>query len=115
VDDKDPRNTRRNNSGFVVAFGFSGIMSFALKYIGPLSITPIISLTGFSLIPVGYDLASGQWWIALMTMFIVLLFSQYLKTNTIPNRPCSSIKNMKLSVFACLNFFPVLLALAIEI
>lgn len=88
-------------------------MSFALKYIGPLSITPIISLTGFSLIPVGYDLASGQWWIALMTMFIVLLFSQYLKTNTIPNRPCSSIKNMKLSVFACLNFFPVLLAMTI--
>lgn len=92
---------------FQVVIGLSGVMALALKFIGPLSIVPVIALTGFSLVPVGYKLASGQWWIAIMTMCLVLLFSQYLKHIAIPT--CGG--KSKLELF---NMFPVLLAMIIS-
>lgn len=101
------------SSLFQVLIGISGIMTFVLRYIGPLSITPIVALTGFSLFPVGSQLASGQWWIALMTAALVLLFSQYWKNIKIP--VCTiekgGCRKTRLAIF---NLFPVLLAVVIS-
>ena len=51
---------------FQIVIGFSGLMGFVLRFIGPLAITPTIALTGLSLFGAGSGLASQQWWIALM-------------------------------------------------
>ena len=40
---------------FQVLIGFSGLMGFLLKYIGPLSIAPTIALAGLAL----FDVATG--------------------------------------------------------
>ncbi|KAL4233253.1 hypothetical protein ACF0H5_007937 [Mactra antiquata] len=96
-------------ASFVQIFiGLSGIMNFALKYIGPLSIVPVIVLTGLSLFPAGLKLASGQWWIALLTMCLVLLFSQYMDTARIASARTSYLKQR---IFTFFNMFPVLFAI----
>lgn len=101
------------SSLFQVFIGISGVMTFALKFIGPLSIVPIVALTGFSLFPVGSQLASGQWWIALMTTGLILLFSQYIKTVKIPVCTVANGKCRR-TRFAVFNLFPVLLAVIIS-
>ena len=101
------------SSIFQVVIGLSGVMTVALRFIGPLSIVPIVALTGFSLFPVGSDLASGHWWIALLTTFLVLLFSQYLKRFKIPICTYKTYVCRKTSL-AFFNLFPVLLAMIIS-
>lgn len=51
---------------FQVAIGFSGIMTFVLRLVSPLVVTPTITLVGLSLFDVAADKASKQWWIALL-------------------------------------------------
>lgn len=87
---------------FQVLTGASGILTYMLKYIGPLCIVPIITLTGISLFPAGSKMASGHWWIALLTMFLITLFSQYMNRVKIP---CFCTKD-KIAFF---SLFPVLL------
>ncbi|XP_060578414.1 solute carrier family 23 member 2-like [Ruditapes philippinarum] len=87
---------------FQVLTGVSGILMYMLKYIGPLCIVPIITLTGISLFPAGSKMASGHWWIALLTMFLITIFSQYMKRVEIP---CFCTKD-KIAFF---SLFPVLL------
>ena len=49
-----------------VIVGYTGIVGALLRFIGPLAITPTISLIGLSLFPVAANYASKQWYIALM-------------------------------------------------
>jgi nucleobase transporter 1/2 len=51
---------------FQVLIGFSGLMGLVLKFIGPLAITPTITLIGLALFKEAADKASEQWYIALM-------------------------------------------------
>ena len=51
---------------FQVVLGFSGLMGFVLRYIGPLTITPLVALTGLSLFEAGSTFAEKHWWIALL-------------------------------------------------
>ncbi|KAJ8313820.1 hypothetical protein KUTeg_008381 [Tegillarca granosa] len=71
-------------SFFQIFIGFSGIIGAVLKFIGPLSITPTIALIGLALFPAASNLASKNWYIALMTMFLITLFSQYLRNIGVP-------------------------------
>lgn len=99
---------------FQVVIGFSGIMGLLLRFIGPLAITPTIALIGISLFSAGSSFASQQWWIALTTMFLITVFSQYMRN---VNVPCFSItkekgcSKTKLPIF---SLFPVLLAMIIS-
>ncbi|XP_045182216.2 solute carrier family 23 member 2-like [Mercenaria mercenaria] len=102
------------SSLFQVVIGLSGMMTFALRFIGPLSIVPIITLTGFSLFPVGSQLASGHWWIALMTTCLVLAFSQYLNNIKIPVCTIDKTRGCRRSRLAFFNLFPVFLAVIIS-
>lgn len=51
---------------FQVVIGFTGLMGLVLQKIGPLAITPTITLIGLSLFEAAADKASSQWWIAIM-------------------------------------------------
>ncbi|ELT94865.1 hypothetical protein CAPTEDRAFT_177506 [Capitella teleta] len=100
------------SSLFQVAIGFSGVIGILLKYIGPLAIAPTISLIGLSLFQEAAASASQNWWIALMTIVLITLFSQYLRDVDIP---CFSFdrKNKKCSKsgYPVFKLFPVILAI----
>ena len=49
-----------------VFLGFSGLMGIVLQFIGPLTITPLVALTGLSLFSAITNFAAEQWWIAIM-------------------------------------------------
>ncbi|XP_074650429.1 solute carrier family 23 member 1-like [Tubulanus polymorphus] len=67
-----------------IVFGFSGIMGFILQFIGPIVITPTISLVGLSLFVPAAEMASKQWWIAISTVILITIFSQYMRNISIP-------------------------------
>ncbi|XP_053399261.1 solute carrier family 23 member 1-like [Mercenaria mercenaria] len=99
---------------FQIVIGFTGVMGFALRFFGPLVITPTLVLVGLSLFQTGAVLASQQWWIALMTMLLITIFSQYLRKVEMPCFPCWNKRNetpLKLPVF---TLFPVLMAMLIS-
>ncbi|KAK0054215.1 solute carrier family 23 member 1 [Biomphalaria pfeifferi] len=87
--------------------GFTGLIGFLMRYIGPLTIAPTISLIAFSLFMAAADKGSTHWYICFTTIALVAIFSQYLRNIGIPF-PCFS---EKLRFFA---LFPVLLAIVIS-
>lgn len=98
---------------FQVFLGFTGLVGIILRFIGPLAITPTITLIGLALFGAAADKASTQWWIALMTMALIAIFSQYMRKIKIP---CCTVKKgncmtMKLPIF---SLFPVLLAMIVS-
>ncbi|XP_026875469.1 solute carrier family 23 member 2 [Electrophorus electricus] len=79
-----------------VTLGLSGLVGLVLKLIGPLAITPTISLIGLSLfIQVGQR-AGAHWGIAALTVCLILLFSQYLSKVDVP---VITFKDKKWKVF----------------
>ncbi|XP_022342795.2 solute carrier family 23 member 2-like isoform X1 [Crassostrea virginica] len=67
-----------------VLIGATGLLGWLLKFIGPLTIVPTITLVGLSLINVSIQFCETQWGIAALTLFLVILFSLYLGNITIP-------------------------------
>ena len=53
-------------SVFEVVIGFTGLIGFLLRWIGPLAIAPTIALAGLALFDVAAAYAAKQWWIALV-------------------------------------------------
>ncbi|GAB1608775.1 solute carrier family 23 member 1-like [Argonauta hians] len=67
-----------------IVVGFTGLLEFFLPLIGPLTITPTITLIGLALFQDASHRASGQWYIALLVVVLILVFSQYLQNVPIP-------------------------------
>ncbi|KAK7485848.1 hypothetical protein BaRGS_00022843 [Batillaria attramentaria] len=67
-----------------VVLGFSGLVGLLMNLIGPLTITPTITLIGLSLFDAASGKCQGQWWIALTTVALVAIFSQYLRHVHVP-------------------------------
>ncbi|GFO34290.1 solute carrier family 23 member 1 [Plakobranchus ocellatus] len=96
---------------FQIVIGLSGAMSFVLRYIGPLTITPTVTLIGLSLFELAAQKSASQWWIAFTTVFLITLFCQGLKSVTVPVPTCSGMRRcsrMRMPVF---KLFPILLAM----
>lgn len=101
-------------SVFQIVIGFSGILGIMLRYVGPLVIAPTIALIGMSLFSIAAVKASQQWWIALSTMILVTVFSQFMRKTKIPcvtGMEKNRCKTTRLPVF---DLFPVLLAVIIS-
>lgn len=58
--------------------GFTGIVGRLLRFVGPITIAPTIALIGLSLFKFGAPVAGSHWGIGGLTIFLVILFSQYL-------------------------------------
>jgi len=69
-----------------VAIGYFGIVGRLRKYLSPLVVAPVIALIGLSLVsaPQVVDVAGSvegaqqNWWLLLLTLGLIVLFSQYL-------------------------------------
>ncbi|XP_077373360.1 solute carrier family 23 member 1 [Festucalex cinctus] len=67
-----------------ITLGFTGLVGFVLRYIGPLAIAPTINLIGLSLFTEAGKKSGGHWGIAALTVCLILLFSQYLSKVDVP-------------------------------
>ncbi|RUS87581.1 hypothetical protein EGW08_004626, partial [Elysia chlorotica] len=67
-----------------LAIGLSGAIGKLLRFIGPVTVSIILLLTAISLLDITTSMASGQWYICFVTIFLVILFSQFLRDLSIP-------------------------------
>jgi nucleobase transporter 1/2 len=82
-----------------MAIGYSSAMVPMLRYIGPVTIAPVIAAIGLSLYGVGFNNVSTCFEVGLIQLALTVLFSQYMKKITIAGYP----------IFA---LFPIILAIA---
>uniref|UniRef100_H0XPQ7 Solute carrier family 23 member 2 n=1 Tax=Otolemur garnettii TaxID=30611 RepID=H0XPQ7_OTOGA len=94
--------------------GFSGLIGFLMRFIGPLTIAPTISLVALPLFDSVSNDAGIHWGISAMTIFLIVLFSQYLKNVVVLLPVYGGDKKCHTSKFYLFQVFPVLLALCIS-
>ncbi|XP_047618947.1 solute carrier family 23 member 1-like isoform X2 [Phacochoerus africanus] len=91
--------------------GFSGLIGFLMRFIGPLTIAPTIALMALPLFDSAGNDAGIHWGIAATTIFLIVLFSQYLKNIAVPVPVYGREKKCHTSKF---YLFQVLLALCLS-
>ncbi|XP_063252289.1 solute carrier family 23 member 1-like isoform X2 [Prinia subflava] len=101
-------------SCFQIFVGFSGLIGFLMRFIGPLTIAPTITLVALPLFESAGDMAGQHWGIAFMTIFFIVLFSQYLKDVAVPLPSYQRGKKCHLSPIYLFQIFPVLLGLSLS-
>ncbi|XP_061495439.1 solute carrier family 23 member 1-like isoform X2 [Rhineura floridana] len=99
---------------FQIFVGFSGLIGFLMRFIGPLTIAPTISLVALPLFGSAGDDAGEHWGIAAITIFLIVLFSQYLKNVPVPVPSYKKSKRCHFSKIYLFQIFPVLFGLTIS-
>ncbi|XP_066218881.1 solute carrier family 23 member 1-like isoform X1 [Saccopteryx leptura] len=94
--------------------GFSGLIGYLMRFIGPLTIAPTISLVALPLFDSAGNDAGIHWGISATTIFLIVLFSEYLRNIAVPVPVCRRQKKCHTSKFYLFQVFPVLLALCIS-
>ncbi|XP_008311447.1 solute carrier family 23 member 1-like [Cynoglossus semilaevis] len=94
--------------------GFSGIIGFLMRFVGPLTISPTIFLIGLSLYDAAGVTAGSHWGIAVMTMVLIILFSQYLRSVPIPVPIYSKTKKLHFSKLYIFQTMPILLGISVS-
>ncbi|XP_055979948.1 solute carrier family 23 member 1-like [Sorex fumeus] len=97
-----------------ILVGFSGLIGFLLRFIGPLTIAPTISLVALPLFDSAGNDAGLHWGISALTIFLIVLFSQYLRNVAVPVPMYGREKKCHTSKFYLFQVFPVLLALCLS-
>ncbi|XP_009564375.2 solute carrier family 23 member 1 isoform X1 [Cuculus canorus] len=101
-------------SCFQIFVGFSGLIGFLMRFIGPLTIAPTITLVALPLFDSAGDEAGQHWGIAFMTISFIVLFSQYLKDVPVPLPSYQRGKRCHVSPVYLFQIFPVLLGLSLS-
>ncbi|NXB48397.1 S23A1 protein, partial [Leucopsar rothschildi] len=94
-----------------VVIGLLGLPGALLSYIGPLTVTPTVSLIGLSVFQAAGDRAGSHWGISVLTIFLIVLFAQYLRQVAICV-PCyrrgHGFVLLRVQIF---KMFPIILAI----
>uniref|UniRef100_A0A3Q3GS86 Solute carrier family 23 member 1-like n=1 Tax=Labrus bergylta TaxID=56723 RepID=A0A3Q3GS86_9LABR len=97
-----------------ILVGFSGLIGFLMRFIGPLTIAPTVSLIGLSL----YDSAGAKlgshWGISAMSTALIILFSQYLRHVPIPVPAFNKDRKLHTSKFFIFQSMPILLGVLVS-
>ncbi|XP_029457508.1 solute carrier family 23 member 1-like isoform X2 [Rhinatrema bivittatum] len=96
-----------------VLLGFSGLIGLLLRFIGPLSIAPTVTLIGLSLFIETGKKSGVHWGITAMTIGLIILFSQYLRNIDFPLITYTRGK-WKVIKYPVFKLFPVLLGMGIS-
>ncbi|XP_029010519.1 xan_ur_permease domain-containing protein isoform X1 [Betta splendens] len=99
---------------FQVFVGFSGLIGLFMRFIGPLTIAPTISLIGLSLFDSAGSSAGNHWGISSMTTALIILFSQYLRHISLPFPTYSRDKKLHTSRVYIFQILPVLLGITLS-
>uniref|UniRef100_G1SRE3 Solute carrier family 23 member 2 n=1 Tax=Oryctolagus cuniculus TaxID=9986 RepID=G1SRE3_RABIT len=97
-----------------VFIGLLGLPGALLRYIGPLTITPTVALIGLSGFQAAGERAGKHWGIAMLTIFLVLLFSQYARNVKFPLPIYKSKKGWTAYKLQLFKMFPIILAILVS-
>uniref|UniRef100_UPI00358E957A solute carrier family 23 member 1 isoform X2 n=1 Tax=Myxine glutinosa TaxID=7769 RepID=UPI00358E957A len=89
---------------------FVGLPGALLGLIGPLTVTPTVALIGLSVFQAAGDRAGKHWGIAVLTIILIILLSQYLRNVAIPLptfRRGNGIVMKRVQIF---RMFPIVMA-----
>ncbi|XP_069051460.1 solute carrier family 23 member 1 [Lepisosteus oculatus] len=96
-----------------VLIGCLGVPGLLLRYIGPLTVTPTVSLIGLSVFQAAGDRAGSHWGLSLLSIFLIVLFAQYLRNAQFPvptydrQKGCTTVK---IQIF---KMFPIIMAIMV--
>ncbi|XP_014886245.1 solute carrier family 23 member 2-like isoform X2 [Poecilia latipinna] len=90
-----------------ILVGFSGLIGFLMRFIGPLTIAPTVSLIGLALFDSAGVKAGSHWGISALTTGLIIVFSQYLRLIPIPVPLCCKNKKRKTAKFYIFQTMPV--------
>ncbi|XP_076349411.1 solute carrier family 23 member 2-like isoform X3 [Tachypleus tridentatus] len=96
---------------FEMVIGLTGVIGIMLQWLTPLVIVPTIALIGLSFFEEAASTASKNWGIAIITIFLLVLFSQYLGNINIPGCSYSRERGWKIKQIPFFKLFPVLLTI----
>ncbi|KAM6954482.1 solute carrier family 23 member 1-like [Aplochiton taeniatus] len=99
---------------FQVLVGFSGLIGLLMRFIGPLTISPTISLIGLSLYDSAGRNAGTHWGISTLTIVLIVLFSQYLRNIRVPLPTYSKTKKLHTTRINLFQIIPVLLGITVS-
>ncbi|KAG7509549.1 solute carrier family 23 member 1-like [Solea senegalensis] len=97
-----------------IIVGFSGLIGLLMRFIGPLTIAPTISLIGLSLYDSAGEKTGSHWGISAMTTVLIILFSQYLRSVPIPVPVYNRRKKLHTTKFYIFQIMPILLGIAVS-
>ncbi|XP_054474377.1 solute carrier family 23 member 1-like isoform X1 [Anoplopoma fimbria] len=97
-----------------ILIGFSGLIGFLMRFVGPLTIAPTVSLIGLSLYESVGAKVGSHWGISAMTTVLIILFSQYLRRIPIPVPAYSKAKKLHTSKLYIFQIMPILLGIAVS-
>ncbi|XP_077596562.1 solute carrier family 23 member 1 isoform X2 [Stigmatopora nigra] len=96
-----------------VAIGLLGLPGVLLDYIGPLTVTPTVSLIGLSVFATAGDRAGSHWGFSALCILLIVLFAQYLRTTSLPFPVYSRKRGLRLSRLHVFKMFPIILAIVL--
>jgi len=67
-----------------VLIGALGLVGFLLRFVGPLTIAPVLIQIGISLTMPAVDYCKGNWAVAIIVMFVLILCMEILARFAIP-------------------------------
>ncbi|XP_075905356.1 xan_ur_permease domain-containing protein [Nelusetta ayraudi] len=97
---------------FQIFVGFSGLIGLFMRFIGPLTIAPTISLIGLSLFDSAGTSAGYHWGVAIMTTALITLFSQYLRHIPVPFPVYTKDKKLHFTRVYVFQILPVLIGIS---
>ncbi|KAG7224725.1 hypothetical protein INR49_004616 [Caranx melampygus] len=91
--------------------GLCGLPGLLLEYIGPLTITPTVSLIGLSVFTTAGDRAGSHWGVSALCILLIVLFAQYLRATSLPVPVYSRKKGLRSTRVQVFKMFPIILAI----
>ncbi|XP_068738178.1 solute carrier family 23 member 2-like [Montipora capricornis] len=123
IDDDDIWKTRMREiqgaimvgSLFQILIGFAGLIGVFIRFVGPLTIAPTITLVGVALFRVAAERSGNHWGISMTTVVLVVVFSQYMVNIKIPIPAYSKKRGGGyICHYPLFKLFPVILAIAVS-
>ncbi|XP_063962326.1 solute carrier family 23 member 1-like [Lytechinus pictus] len=93
-----------------MALGVFGVISFLMKFIGPLTIATTITTLILSLAYIITDKCGVHWGVAAFTIVVIVLCSQYIDRYNVPCPGYSKAKGCHLFRYPAFRLFPVFFA-----
>ncbi|KPP73653.1 hypothetical protein Z043_107241 [Scleropages formosus] len=90
-----------------MVIGLVGLPGLLLNYIGPLTVTPTVSLIGLSVFQTAGDRAGTHWGLSLLCIFLIVAFAQYLRNWSLPIPIYSRQKGCTTTKVQIFKMFPV--------
>uniref|UniRef100_A0AAY4ALR4 Solute carrier family 23 member 1 n=1 Tax=Denticeps clupeoides TaxID=299321 RepID=A0AAY4ALR4_9TELE len=96
-----------------VVIGLVGLPGLLLNAIGPLTVTPTVSLIGLSVFQTAGDRAGSHWGLSMLCIFLIVLFAQYLRNWPLPVPVYKRGKGCTTSKVQIFKMFPIIMAIMV--